>query len=344
MASSTKILVLVTGAGRSGTSTIAGVFARLGFLVPQPVLQANESNPRGFYESRWPVRFHLRLVKRAGVEQTDGQPSAGSLISGAVDEKARQSLHDWLGEQFRASDRVMVKDPRAAWVPALWSDAARALGVEIAYVTMLRHPSEVLGSRSTYYAQNRPSMSPRQFAIWNLCGWINQNLNLEHGNRNEKRAFIRYADLLADWRPVLARMLGDLGLPQSIMSTDAEAEIDDFIEPRLRRHEVDWGDHPVPPALVEIAEQTWSALGDLADGGGQASGTAELDAISDRYRTLYTDAAAIAQDYASYRARRALKQGRRDGRRQAAEELAAKRLPVRVRRSVRRLMQRIRRT
>ena len=57
--------MLVTGAGRSGTSTAAGALHMLGFHLPRPVLHANESNPKGFFESRWPVRFHRRLMERA---------------------------------------------------------------------------------------------------------------------------------------------------------------------------------------------------------------------------------------------------------------------------------------
>ncbi len=87
-------LVLITGAGRSGTSTIAGTFFHLGHHVPEPYLQGNESNPRGFYESWWPVRFHKKLVSRANVEQTDGRPEALDLVRDVVDESVRAELSD----------------------------------------------------------------------------------------------------------------------------------------------------------------------------------------------------------------------------------------------------------
>ena len=54
--------VLVIGAGRSGTSLTAGVFHRLGFDVPQPEVEANKTNPRGFGEPRWVVNFHAKLM------------------------------------------------------------------------------------------------------------------------------------------------------------------------------------------------------------------------------------------------------------------------------------------
>ena len=40
-------LVLVSGSGRSGTSSLAGALKRLGLHVPQPAVAASETNPRG---------------------------------------------------------------------------------------------------------------------------------------------------------------------------------------------------------------------------------------------------------------------------------------------------------
>ena len=48
-------LVLVVGVGRSGTSLLTGILAQLGFHVPQPEVQADDTNPRGFSEPRWAV-------------------------------------------------------------------------------------------------------------------------------------------------------------------------------------------------------------------------------------------------------------------------------------------------
>src|SRR5436190_21450336 len=102
-----KRLVLVTGAGRSGTSTMAGALHLLGHHLPRPVLQANESNPKGFFESRWPVRFHKRLLDRVTVEQTDGRPVAHDLVAGQVDDDVRRELRDWLAAQLAKADDVM---------------------------------------------------------------------------------------------------------------------------------------------------------------------------------------------------------------------------------------------
>lgn len=339
-----KHLVLVTGAGRSGTSTIAGVFSRLNFHVPQPVLQTNESNPRGFYESTWSVRFHNALMKRGGISPTDGRPAASSLVGDAVRETDRDKLDQWLSEQFATHRLVMVKDPRAAWVPRLWVDTAEGLGVEIGFTTMLRHPTEVISSRRTHYSPNLSQDSSRTFAIRHLCGWINQTTTLERLNRGRRRTFVSYPELLADWRPVVAKVLDGLDLSVCEPTSDVAREIDAFIDPRLRRHYYDWRRFDLPKDLVDIADGTWSALDSLArsSDGRNVGAERALDEISQAYAELHAVARAMSLDEAEAMARSALREGRRKGRRQALEERAAATSPrglvARTARSIRGLV------
>ena len=91
-----RTLLLVTGAGRSGTSTAAGAMALLGLHVPGPFLGANPTNPKGFYESKWSVDFHNRLLKRAAVSIADGRPEAGQRLLDAVRDTDRAELRDTL--------------------------------------------------------------------------------------------------------------------------------------------------------------------------------------------------------------------------------------------------------
>ena len=64
-------LVVVTGSGRSGTSTVAGTLKRLGLHVPQPEMPPDETNPRGFYEPIWVVDFHKRLLNSIPARTND---------------------------------------------------------------------------------------------------------------------------------------------------------------------------------------------------------------------------------------------------------------------------------
>ncbi|MDN5894295.1 MAG: hypothetical protein L0H93_09735 [Nocardioides sp.] len=315
-------LVLITGAGRSGTSTMAGTLFRLGYHVPEPYMQGNESNPRGFYESWWPVRFHKRLIARANVEQTDGRPEAVDLVREVVDGDARAELSQWLSEVTSASDRVVVKDPRAVWASWLWSELAGEAGVNLTFLTMLRHPAEVIGSRNTYYADYRSWMAARDFATMNLCGWINGNLIVERQTRDQPRSFVLYDDLLVDWRKQAEKLAAEIAVAADL-SAEPASLVDDFIEPSLRRHEPDWGELEIPVSLREIAEEVFDAFVRLSAAAGHDEDIhAEIDEIAARYQRLYADSAAIAQDAASARARVAKAEGARKARKRAQQKQA----------------------
>lgn len=73
-------LVLVTGPGRSGTSAITGALGELGLEVPGPLVAANRTNPRGFYENRWVVDF-----------QRDSWPGRAPMSSTATRPRRRAS-------------------------------------------------------------------------------------------------------------------------------------------------------------------------------------------------------------------------------------------------------------
>jgi hypothetical protein len=291
-------LVLVTGAGRSGTSTIAGALHHLGLHVPRPVIKPNESNPMGFFESVWPVKFHRRILERAFVEQTDGRPIALELAAAVVDDATRAELRTWLADVALTQRQLVVKDPRSVWVPWLWQQTAGELGYEVGFVTMLRHPAEVLGSRSTYYRSNRPGISDLQFTVMNLCGWINGNLVVERQTRDELRVVLGYHDLVADWRASVAQVRDTFGLTfDDDLDPGHHHPVDDFIDPGLRRHEASWEGSEVPPELIEIAQEVFDQMAGLSrTGGHDAAAEAALDAVGERYAVVMRDAEAVAHD------------------------------------------------
>jgi hypothetical protein len=291
-------LVLVTGAGRSGTSTVAGTLHFLGLHVPLPVVKPNKSNPMGFFESKWPVRFHRRLMERAFVELTDGRPEAQRLMAEAVTPEIRAELRTWLAEVAAAAPELVVKDPRSCWVPWLWKETAGELGIEVGYLTMIRHPAEVLGSRTTYYRDYRPNLDDWQFSVMNLCGWINGNLVVERQTRDDARVVLRYDDLIEDWRSCMARVRDAFGLTfDDDLQSGHRHAVDDFIDPALRRHEPSWESWDMPAELVEIGQGVYNAMCRLADSDGHdREAEAAMDALATRYAGVMRSAQAIAGD------------------------------------------------
>ncbi len=318
-----KKLVLITGTGRSGTSTMSGTLHHLGLHVPGPYLGANESNPKGFYESKWAIAFHLKITKAARIDPFDGRPTALARARAAVTPELRAELVDFLRTQSAEHDQVVVKDPRTVWAQELWREAAAEVGLEICYISMLRHPAEVVGSRRTYYVKSEDPAAIRRYEIVNVARWVNNSLISERETRGHARAFVRYVDLLADWRQVAQRLGEDLGLAYDadVTSQDPHA-VDEFIDPDLRRHTVTWDDLEISTDLREVAEATWIDLSVLSDRhGADAEAEADLDRLGARYEVVFDQAAGISHDVIA----EARSDGRREGARAARKEAAAKR-------------------
>jgi hypothetical protein len=263
--------------------------------VPGPYLKSNDSNPKGFFESLWSVKFHNALNERARVNLFDSRPHALTLVEAAVTPKDRARLRAFLNKN--AAEQVVVKDPRTAFTQRLWREAAAEAGLDIRYICMLRHPAEVVGSRTTYYANKDPERT-RLYQITNVSRWVNASLISERETRGYPRSFVPYVELLAQWREPVRRVGSTLGLRfNTDLATTEHHEVDDFIEPSLRRHQPTWADMSVPRELSDLAEDVWQTMLTLAAADGvDAAASARMDELSARFDQLLADTAAVCRD------------------------------------------------
>ncbi|MFN8195553.1 MAG: sulfotransferase family protein [Nocardioidaceae bacterium] len=288
-------VLFIAGAGRSGTSTLAGIVQLLGLHVPQPEVQPDESNPKGFGEPQWVVDFHERLLGEAGVTINDSRPSAwfetGRI---ATREPARIRASEWLDGHFADHTELVVKDPRLSWFLGLWRIAALRSEATPVFAAMLRPPAEVVGSKQKYY-KNRLGSAHL------TASWLNMLLHTERATRDAaedgSRAFVRYGDLLDDWVKVTMQLGEQLGL-QHILHVDSEQIRDGhrFIDPSLRRIGLTLADLDLPPRLHALTEQTWTELNRLAEPGGDTPEVhTTLDELREEYVGVYEEAEAISK-------------------------------------------------
>ncbi|USQ79804.1 hypothetical protein NF556_19805 [Ornithinimicrobium faecis] len=314
-----RVLVLVVGAGRSGTSSLAGVLSHLGFHVPPPVVSADPSNPRGHFEPQWVVDFHQRILAASGYVFADGDPLASSRVLQTARRGDYQAeLHDWLDAVSASETRLVVKDPRTVWVASLWAEVAAEMGLRVCYVTMLRHPAEVVSSHSRHYTPGREGSERLRAETALLAGWINLNLVAEEATRMGQRHSIMYADLLSDWRRELAPLQECCDLQLDLNGADA-ARVDEFVDPELRRVRRTWDGNRIPLALRNIASALWIDLEMYARGKvEQSEYIASVDRHRVNFRNLYTASDMIVRD----RTRRAAQAERRVGYKEALADAA----------------------
>jgi len=299
-------LVLVSGSGRSGTSSLAGTLKRLGLHVPQPEVEASETNPRGFYEPQWVIDFHKRHLKELALFNIDSRPAAVDIVARYVETGVpTKELHEWLSGQLaerRPGEQIVVKDPHAFWFAQVWEVVSAELGTDLRWLTALRHPAEVVGSRDIAYLSSQSDDLRLTKETSNVAGWVHAALLTEQAGRGSKRAFVKYVDLLDDWRAALEPVQQQL---QLTFNTDLSApagerehhSVDDFIEPSMRKSQLTWDDVRTPDWLRDMAEEVWQLLGVLTASPHDADTLAALDRIHADYNARYADAVALTFDH-----------------------------------------------
>jgi hypothetical protein len=312
-------VLFVAGAGRSGTSTLAGLMQILGLHVPKPEVVADATNPKGFGEPRWVVDHHDRLLKEALVQVSDSRPEAW-FETGRIctREPERITTAEWLDGHFAVNPELVVKDPRLSWFLSLWRVAAIRTGATPVFATMLRPPAEVVGSKQTYYANRLGSAHL-------AASWLNMLLHTERGTRESlsgtggadggARVFVRYSDLLDDWTKTVMRVGEELQL-QHVLHANSEAIRDGhrFVDPSLRRMSQSLDDLDLPPKLHELTGETWAALNELAEPGGDTpEAQATLDQLREAYVDLYAEAEAISRSSVVAAEQRSKRQGKGGG-------------------------------
>ncbi len=324
------VLVLVTGTGRSGTSTISGTLHHLGLVVPGPFLGANKSNPKGFFESTWAVEFHQKIARAAYIEDFDSRPESFELAQAAITPGLRagwssgsatmptSDLSWWSRTRARSGSKACGarRPPKPGWRSATsrccatrrrWWGAARRIRQE--------------GRRG----------QRRRYEVSSTARWLHRSLMSERHTRGEARSFVPYDAMLQDWRSVMENVRDDLGLSlNDNLQRDHEHAVDEFIDPGLRRVRVTWDDLNVPEGLQALTQSVWDELTGMRDSADQDAVRARLDAATEEYERLFIDSAAIAHDEVEG-ARRA---GRRAGAAQTRKEMrsaqaaAAKKAPA----------------
>ncbi len=289
---------MVAGAGRSGTSTVAGALSMLGLHLPQPEVPADETNPRGFFESQWVVDFHKELLDRSPVIRTlDARPEVAELAEKRPTDEDEARLSAWLAEQA-GHDQVLVKDPRSFWFHDVWRRTALAQGAELAFLTMLRHPAEVAKSRDTWYTPDITEDFRRHRGTANVAGWCHAAFVTERVTRTDRRVFVRYTDLLTDWRTALVPVAERLALElDADLASREHHAVDDFIDSGLRRSETTWDTVDLPDTLRTVAEGVWEQMNRLVDDPGDPSVPSALEALQRDYDKIHDHAVAVALDH-----------------------------------------------
>lgn len=260
--------LLVLGMHRSGTSALTGMLATLGLSVPGELLPAEDYNEKGLFENKSANLFHVDLLARLNSAWDDPLSFPIQWLATPHGENVIEELMALIRSEMLDARVFAVKDPRMCRLVPLWRAALARLNCEMAAIHCLRHPLEVAMS-----LQRRDGL-PRSHG---LHLWAQHVLAAEYDTRTVPRSYVRYDELLQDWRTVTKRMRSDLGLvwPQEL--SDVAEKVNDFLSSDLRHQRRDALQPDLNDPIEALCTQVWDAFALLQQTADDPGALAVLD-------------------------------------------------------------------
>lgn len=224
-----KFAIVVLGMHRSGTSALAGTLHHLGAELPQTLMKASDSNPKGYYESSSIQTFNDRLLQAADSSWKDWQPLNADWFASPPALRFEQEAKELLTQEFGDSNFFLLKDPRLCRLFPFWSKILTEMGVEPFVVHTHRNPMEV--AESLLKRDGIPTSE-------GLLIWLRHVLEAERSSRNHPRYFTKFEDVLQDWMKVAKEVQKELSLTLPRLNQNAASEIDTFLSSDLKHFSI----------------------------------------------------------------------------------------------------------
>ena len=253
LAGSTALIVL--GMHRSGTSALTGMLHHLGVALGENLMPATQDNPRGYWEHAEIVRVHERLMAALGWAWDDIRSLPIGFEHDEPAQVAARELLAIVNRDFAGVPLWGLKDPRLCRLMPLWVELFAAERVEPRYLLALRHPLDVAASLAA-----RDGIGTAR----GLMLWLGHLLDAERATRGKPRIVVHYEDLVGErgWRAIAARIAGEFGLVWPCADAAAEAAVDAFLAPELRRRRASEAAGGKLPGWIEAVYGAFRA-GDL---------------------------------------------------------------------------------
>lgn len=218
------VVFIILGMHRSGTSAVTGVLAKLGGQAPKHPMAANQSNPKGYFESEPLRNFHDGLLASVGSGWRDWKQFDPSWYETSAANAFRQQAIRIFKEEFASDHSPLIKDPRMCRFVPFWLDTLKLLNAIPRFIIPVRSPLDVAMSLTQ---RNGISLAE------GLLLWLRHVLDSEFHTRGEKRSIFALDQFMADWRTVTGKIAEDLSIAWPKLHDRTCLEIDEFLEKDL---------------------------------------------------------------------------------------------------------------
>ncbi len=199
--------LFVLGAGRSGTSLLAGLFRHTGLFMGEGAYRPRAANPHGFFEDREVNAINEALLAPLLPPPPEPGAAYGQDVPGEGQRwlaRLPLHLHPAAGPKLQERIRTLFargpscfKDPRFCHTLPAWRELLPEGDADAAYLCVFRHPAVVLASvlqevHSAPYLQTLAISTAQVLESW--CSHYRHVL--EHHAGRGRWLFIAYEQLL----------------------------------------------------------------------------------------------------------------------------------------------------
>lgn len=230
---------------------VTSVCEGLGLGLPDDLMPANPSNPRGFYESIAICRAHEALLGELGSAWFDVQELPADWLQHPSVDRCRAAVTDVIAGMNQQTVAHVIKDPRLCVLAPLWRGVAESLGLQIQVLIPIRHPADVAMS-----LDRRDQINP----LIGLVLWWRHVTAAVQFAADHPNAVLAYDATLHEPRLLYDALKDQLQLPLSDWDQAMERECLGRVADDLRHHRGDRADFAGHRYFLDRCEGLHDAL------------------------------------------------------------------------------------
>lgn len=271
-----KVVVLVLGMHRSGTSLLGGILEQLGCQGAQTKMVANQWNAKGYFESPEIMKLNDDILSVLGSSWDGWSPLHTGWHRSPRFSKFRTRITEVMAAEYGSASLIYLKDPRICRLLPLWREALTEAGYSLACIHTHRNPMDVTRS-----LQVRIGFEVEQGM--GMLLWLRHILDAEAGSRGLPRIFTSYTRILSNWTEFSDQAERTFGFSWPLVVQSRDARVQEIIDPVLRHHDTPIDAFLSDSAAPELAKDCLRVLEAWAEKGEDEVGRETLALVHEQF-------------------------------------------------------------
>jgi hypothetical protein len=221
---STKKLIVVLGAGRSGTSLVMRALSNFGMTVSSEMTLSSVQNPTGTYEDSQIFKVHSDILENFKTNQY--LPLPENWLDNKVIRESIKKLSSIIANEVDNAQTIWgFKDPRTALFLPMWNKIFNKAKVVPIYILAVRDPISVVNSLKLQYSYKEEVSE---------LFWLHKNCEALFCT-GANCFIVHYEEWFSHANEIIAKLLNYTGLNVYCKDINIDESLKEVINPNLNR-------------------------------------------------------------------------------------------------------------